>query len=263
MTLLGTKADFSQRDPKWSGDKLGFAKWQTMGGYGCYVAGLANIAQAHGKDVTPADMNHLLKEKEQFVVDSVGEKSDVKSPGSLSVVFPDIKNVENKTWGSKLADINFFDIRSSKTDDILVMIDYHPERAGVQTHFCRVIGINAARDDVEVVDSYTGKRIWLSSLGRAANKLIYKAYKYRGPGAGFTAGIPASPAPKMVNIRMNGLKTQKWNVRTSPGMGDNVRSDGQALGGQTYSAEVVAGGWARILFRSRVGFVGPKTFTKG
>lgn len=260
--MASTKADFSQRDPRWAGTMLGFATDETIGRYGCLVAAFANVAQAQGKDVTPADVNQMLKSKGQFVVDSFGERADIAGPGALSTIFPDIQNVENKNWGNALADIRYFDIRKSATDDIIVLIDYHPEKSGMQDHYCRVIGINDAATDVEIVDSYTGKRIWLSSLGAPANKLIYRAYKYRGPGAGFVANIPSSAPPQMVSIRLNGGNDQHWNMRTSPEVNDiNVRTDGYGTGGQTYSAEIVAGGWARILFKSRTAYVGPKAFT--
>jgi hypothetical protein len=191
MTLIGTTADFSQRDGRWAGQLLGFAKWQTMGAYGCYVAAYANVAQANGKDVDPSQMNQLLKDKGLFSVDSVGEKSDISRSDALSVVFPDIKYVERKDWGTALADIPYFDVRGTTQTEIIVMIDYHPERSGIQMHFCRVIGINDAKNDVEIVDSYTGKRIWLSSLGKAANKLIYSAVKFQGPGSSNPSPVPA------------------------------------------------------------------------
>lgn len=258
-----TKADFSQRDPRWAATMLGFATHETMGSYGCLVAAFANVAQAQGKDVTPAQVNQMLKDHGQFVIDSLGEKADIAGSGSLTAIFPDIKNIENKNWGDALADIKYFDIRSSATDDIIVFLDYHPEKSGIQNHYCRVIGINDAATDVEVVDSYTGKRIWLSSLGAPAGKLIYRAHKYRGPGTGFVGGVPASPAPKMVGIRLNGKQGDRWNMRTSPEVrDDNIRTDGYGVPGQTYSAEIVAGGWARILFRSRTAYVGPKAFTR-
>lgn len=202
MAVLGTKADFSQRDPAWSGDKLGFAKWQTMGAYGCYVTAYANVAQANGKDVNPKQMNQKLKDANLFSVDSVGEKSDISRRDALSVIYPDIKFVEEKNWGKQLADINYFDVRKTTKTEIIVMLDYHPERSGIQTHFCRVIGINEARNDVEIVDSYTGKRIWVSSLGKPANKLIYKAVKFQGPGSSGSSPKPAALPNSYVGKRV-------------------------------------------------------------
>lgn len=179
--LLGTKADFSQRDPRWAGKKLGFAKWQTLGGYGCLITAYANVAQAMGKDATPLSINEAFKKKNMFVIDDVGEKSDVRSFDALCAVYPDIKYVETINWGSKLADIKYFDVRATTKKEIILMMDMRPYKAGVQTHFCRVIGTNAAKNDVEIVDSWDGKRKWISSYGKPANKLIYKAFKFVRP----------------------------------------------------------------------------------
>lgn len=193
--MASTKADFSQRDGRWANVLLGFGKWQNMGGYGCLVTAYANVAQANGKDIDPAGMNQAFKDRNLFSVDAVGEKTDVSVADAISRVYPDIKLVETKDWGSALADIGYFDVRSTTKTEIIVMLDYHPERAGLQQHWCRVIGTNANKTDVEVVDSYTGKRIWLSSLGKDANKLIYRAFKFSGPGStgGSSAPAPANP----------------------------------------------------------------------
>ena len=63
------------------------------------------------------------------------------------------------------------------------MLDYHPERSGVQSHYCRVIGLNSTKNDIEIVDSWDGKRKWLSSIakqgGKQANQIIWTAGKYR------------------------------------------------------------------------------------
>lgn len=198
MTLIGTKADFSQRDSRWAGSLLGFANWQTMGGYGCYVTAYANVAQANGKDVNPEQMNELLKWHDLFSVDGVGEKSDIARNDALSIVFPDIQLVDSKNWGTELADLNFCDVRDTTQTEVIVGLDYHPDRSGIQWHFCRVIGLNDARDDVEVVDSYTGKRIWLSSLGSSAAKLIYSAVKFTGPGTSGPAAVQPAPTPAYV-----------------------------------------------------------------
>lgn len=267
MALKGTKADFSQRDSAWADILLGFSTWQKIRTFGCVIGSIANIGQAQGYDVTPADVNRMLKDKNQFVFDGYKppQKSDLAGPGAVTKIFPKVQNIENKDWGKKILtrdDIKFFDIRKNATDDIMVKIDYHPETPGRQDHYCRVIGTNSSYTDVEVVDTYTGKRIWLSSLGASAGKLIYKAYKYRGPGTGFLANIPASPAPSMVGIRLNGSRTQHWNMRTSPEIGNNVRDDGHGEGGQMYSAEILPNGWARVLFKARTAYLAPKAFTR-
>lgn len=65
-----------------------------------------------------------------------------------------------------------------------------------------------------------------------------------------------------VSIRINGGKSQHWNVRTSPDMGNNIRTDGYVVGGQLYGGLLVEGGWALINFKGRPGYIGPKVYTK-
>ncbi len=184
MTLVGTKADFSQNDGRWNGVLLGFSSWEKMGPFGCLVTAMANVAQAQGQDFDPASMNQALKDHGQFVRDSFGEIADVAGYGALSVVAPHSHFVEQKNWPlQELAPYDYFDVRDTTDTEIIVMLDYHPETAGIQPHYCRVIGLNETRDNIEVVDSFTGKRIWLADLaarvGKKANQIIWTAGKYQ------------------------------------------------------------------------------------
>lgn len=180
---MGTNADFSQNDARWKNVLLGFSNWEKLGPYGCLVASMANVAQAQGSNVTPADINNLLKQKGGFVRDSYGQVADsfYEALGYLNL---HSHFVERKEWpANKVAPFSYFDVRSSTTTEIIIKLDYHPERAGIQSHFCRVIGLNAAKNDIEIVDSWDGKRKWLSSIaklgGKKANQIIWTAGKYR------------------------------------------------------------------------------------
>lgn len=182
--MASTKADFSQNDSKWAGTLLGYSTWEKMGPYGCLVTAFANVAQAQGMDFDPASMNQALKDHGQFVRDVYGQVADVAGYGALSVVAPHSKFVEQKNWpATEVAPFSYFDVRNTTNTEIVIMLDYHPETAGIQSHYCRVIGLNDAKNDIEIVDSYTGKRIWLSVLasrvGKKANQIIWTAGKYQ------------------------------------------------------------------------------------
>lgn len=184
MALLGTKADFSQNDPRWSGVKLGFSSWENLGRFGCLVTAFANVAQAQGTDLNPAGVNNELKRRGLFVRDVYGEVADVAGYAALSAVAPHSKFVEQKNWPANVvAPFSYFDVRSSTNTEIIVMIDYHPEQSGIQSHYCRVIGLNAAKNDIEIIDSWDGKRKWLSSIsgrvGKKPNQIIWTAGKYQ------------------------------------------------------------------------------------
>lgn len=180
----GTTADFSQNDPRWSGNLLGFSSWERMGPFGCLVTAFANVAQAQGTDIDPGSVNEQLKAHGQYVRDVYGQIADIGGYPALSTIAPHSHFVEQKNWpAQEVALYDYFDVRSSTATEIIIMLDYHPETAGLQSHYCRVIGLNAARNDIEIVDSFTGKRVWLSAIaakaGKQANQLIWTAGKYQ------------------------------------------------------------------------------------
>lgn len=182
--MASTKADFSQNDPRWANKLLGFSTWERMGAFGCLVTAFANVAQAQGMDVDPGGMNQSLKDHGRFVRDYYGETADVAGYSALTAVAPHSRYIEQKNWpANEVAPYSYFDVRSSTNTEIIVMLDFHPDKAGLQSHYCRVIGLNNAKNDIEIVDSYTGKRIWLSTLaakaGKKANQIIWTAGKYQ------------------------------------------------------------------------------------
>ncbi|SRR5258708_6888337 len=184
MTLIGTNADFSQNDPRWSGQLLGFSTWEKMGPFGCLVDAFANVAQAQGSDFDPSTMNNALKAHGLFVRDRYGQIADVAGYSALSAVAPHSHFVEQKNWpGTEVAPAAYFDVRASTDIELIIWLPYPPEKSNSPDHFCRVIGLNSAHTDVEIVDSFTGKRIWLSSiaapLGKNPFQIIWSAGKYQ------------------------------------------------------------------------------------
>jgi uncharacterized protein YgiM (DUF1202 family) len=61
---------------------------------------------------------------------------------------------------------------------------------------------------------------------------------------------PAPPAGKSETI-----KAGTWNVRSAPNMSGAII--GQAVGGQSYGTSDAGGGWRKITFNGRTGYVGP------
>lgn len=175
----GTHSDYSQNDPKWSGHLLGFSKVDKIGPYGCMVTAMANVASAQGKQMTPQQVNDALKAHGLFV-----QLDLVAGYYSLGVITPHSHFVESKRWAPvTVAPPKYFDVRASVDNEIIIEIDAHPEEAGVQSHFCRVIGLANGTKDLEIVDSWDGKRKLLSTYSKRANKspfqIIVSSGKYR------------------------------------------------------------------------------------
>lgn len=183
MSGIGTNSDYSQQDSRWAKTLLGFGTSETIGLYGCLVDAMANVASAQGQQMTPLDVNNALKAHGLFVRDSLGQIADVAGYYALGAITPHSHYVEQVNWAAnQVAPISYFDVGASVSTEVIVEIDYHPEEAGLQTHFCRVIGINAAKNDVEIVDSFTGERVWLSSIaskgGKKPLQIIWSAGKF-------------------------------------------------------------------------------------
>lgn len=182
--MPSTKTDFSQNDLRWKFKKLGQSSWETIGQYGCLVTAAANVYQAQGVDFNPASVNDELVRRGLFVRDSYGQVADVAGYAALGSVSPKTHFVEQQNWpANKVAPFSYFDVRNTTDTEIIIMIDYHPERSGVQSHFVRVIGLNAAKNDIEIVDSWDGKRKWLSAIaaqgGKKPNQIIWTAGKFK------------------------------------------------------------------------------------
>lgn len=169
---------YSQNDPRWSGDFLGTSNYWTMGVAGCLVTAGADVLRAFGHDITPGDLNRVATEN--GLIDSSG---DVTRSDWLSVLFPDVcQFVEHKEWGSALAELPYFDIRTDLDTEIIEMIDDSPA-PGMQTHFMRVVGWDGDTD-VLVDDSWDSIRKGTNAYGTRWNppvhaaEIIYNATKY-------------------------------------------------------------------------------------
>ena len=176
--------DYSQNDLRWKAKKLGFSSWETIGMYGCLITSAANVITAQGVSMDPNQVNDFLKSHGGYVRDSYGQVADVAGYPVLGLISPKTRFVEQKNWpGTTVAPYSYFDVRNTVATEIIIMLDYHPERSGVQSHYCRVIGLNSTKNDIEIVDSWDGKRKWLSSIakqgGKQANQIIWTAGKYR------------------------------------------------------------------------------------
>lgn len=182
--MASTNADFSQNDPRWANNLLGFSSWEKMGPFGCLVTAFANVAQAQGQDIDPAGMNQALRDHGQFVRDGYGQIADVAGYGALGTVSPHSHLIEQKNWpAAEVAPAAYFDVRSSTAIEVIIMLDAHPEQAGIQSHYVRVIGLSADKKDVEIIDSWDGKRKMLSAYANRGNKnpfqIIWTAGKYQ------------------------------------------------------------------------------------
>ncbi len=171
-----TGIDYSQQDPRWKDLLLGFSGKETIGRFGCLVTAGTSVATALGHNVDVAHFHDRLKQHNLF---SGAQRSDINANDFVSRVFPDIQYIERLDWRNQPAPISYFNVGNDISTEIIVMFDNHPEQSGLQTHWCRALGLVDGGRDVWIVDSWDGKRKRLGdSYGAPAEKLIYTAIKY-------------------------------------------------------------------------------------
>lgn len=185
MSGTGTHSDYSQNDPAWANNLLGFSTWEKIGPYGCLETAFANVASAQGQQMNVQQVNDTLKAHGLYVRDVYGQLADIAGYSALGVITPHSRFVEQKNWpGSQLAlaPASYFDVESSVSTEVIIGIDAHPEEAGIQWHYVRVIGLRANGTDIEIVDSWDGQRKLLSAYSKRAGKnafqIIWTAGKY-------------------------------------------------------------------------------------
>lgn len=93
-----------------------------------------------------------------------------------------------------------------------------------------------------------------SSSGRAP-WLDTRPWKFRPCKGWLHPLLVSTPAPVM---HIETIKPGTWNVRETPNINSDAR--GIAIGGQKYDTTVLEGGWRKVSFRGKAGYIGPKAF---
>lgn len=193
MSGTGTHSDYSQNDPAWKDHLIGFStgvvesgiKLETFGLFGCFEAAMANVASAQGEQINPSQVNDALKAHGLFKRDAYGQIADIAGYSALAAITPHSHFIEQKNWPANIvAPAAYFNVEASTTTEIIIMIDSHPEEAGIQSHYVRVVGLANNGSDIEIVDSWDGQRKLLSTYshrnGAKKNpfQIIWSAGKY-------------------------------------------------------------------------------------
>ncbi len=142
---------------------------------------MANVASAQGTKLNPQQVNDLLKQHGLFRRDVYGQIADIAGYSVLSNIAAHSRFIEQKNYpGNAVAPASYFDVRSSVSTEIIIMIDDRPDLSGIQSHFVRVIGLVNGGKDLEIVDSWDGKRKNLSAYAKGRNpfSIIWTAGKY-------------------------------------------------------------------------------------
>ncbi len=186
-----TPVYYSQRDPAWKNDKLGFSNY-TLGTDGCAVSALSMLAAGFGYNTNPGKLNRDLK----ALGAGNGFIGALVVWGGLSLVYPQIQYQNLVLCRDSDAPLNEIDAAIASGNPVLVEVD-RSLSAGLQTHW--VVLYARQGNDYLMLDPWPyppdNKPTLLKprySYGRSLARTITAVVWYRYTGA------PAPPPPPVV-----------------------------------------------------------------
>lgn len=152
MAKLENVKHYSQRDPRWKDDKLGYSDL-TMGGYGCLVTAASILLTYLGKEITPGELNQKLKDIGGFNGAYFKYDPFVKQ---FDMVFSGIEN-----YDSVPAPVERIRTNIEKGLPTIIRVDFVPETRPIDQHFVVVIGYT--EKDLIISDPWTGEEYFLTA----------------------------------------------------------------------------------------------------
>jgi hypothetical protein len=215
---------FSQQDPKWKQDILGFGDPEdTIGYLGCALTSVAMLLSGHGYTETPKTLNQKLKNVQGFVSAAIRW-------GSVSQIYPNITVKSNISCTTTPAPLELIDAAIEAGQPAIVQVDSSPAE-GIQTHWVVLYGKKA--DDYLMLDPWPyqpdiAKEDLLmkrysrgNPLKRAISHVILYEVFGAGPGGPVstpstptTTPVPTSEVPALI-ARVKDSVTWGLNVRSS------------------------------------------------
>lgn len=212
---------FSQQDPKWKQDILGFGDPEdTIGYVGCALTSVTMLLSGHGYSETPKTLNQKLKSVQGFVSAAIRW-------GSVSQLYPNITVKSNISCTTTPAPLELIDAAIAAGQPAIVQVDSSPAN-GIQTHWVVLYGKKG--DDYLMLDPWpyqpdiTKEDLLMKrySRGNPLKRAISHVILYEVFGAGpistpatpSTTPAPTSEVPAVV-ARVKDSVTWGLNVRSS------------------------------------------------
>lgn len=150
MKKLKFPVKYSQKDPRWGSELLGYNTNTSYNlyNYGCLITCLAMISSYYGQEETPATINNKLKNINGFV------------SGGLYVwgSFPKISNSEEVKTNTPLplTDAQIAHIKDNIDNGypVMVQLDYNPKTVELDMHYVIINGYDG--DEFFIVDPIDG-----------------------------------------------------------------------------------------------------------
>ena len=192
---------YSQQDPKWKEDILGFGDSRdTIGYVGCALTSVAMLISGHGFIETPKTLNQKLKNVNGFV--SAGIRWD-----TVNQIYPQINVKSNISCGNTDAPLGLIDASIAAGQPVIVMVDSTPA-PGLLTHW--VVLYAKEGNDYLMLDPWpyqtdVNKKTYLMPRYSQGNPLqrsimhviVYESFNASGgislPGTDQTTGTDQTP----------------------------------------------------------------------
>lgn len=210
---------YSQQDPKWSKDILGFGGAKDTVGYeGCALTCAAMLVSGFGYAETPKTLNEKLKAVNGFVGAAI-------KWASVGNIHPQITYKSLVICTNVNAPLGQIDASLTAGQPVLVQVDSSPA-AGIQTHW--VVLYARQGGDYLMLDPWplpteTGKSILLMprySQGRSLQKAISAAVFYEcstsGAGTSSSGGATQTPSGAGILLQVSAWVTAGLRLRSAP-----------------------------------------------
>lgn len=219
---------YSQQDPKWKQDLLGFGDpGDTIGYVGCALTSVAMLLSGHGYAENPKTLNQKLKNVNGFA--SAGIRW-----GAVSQIYPQVIMKSFISCSSTDAPIAQIDASIAAGQPVIVMVDSSPA-AGLQTHW--VVLYAKEGNDYLMLDPWpyqtdVSKKTNLIprySQGKALQRsimhvIIYEAFNASGGIAQAGSSTPTSTPLTPSTTVPASTSTSSARVKADVTAGLNIRS---------------------------------------
>ena len=215
--------NYSQQDPQWSKEILGFGnKNDTIGYEGCALTSVAMLVSGFGFTETPKTLNDKLKVVNGFVGAAI-------KWASVSSIHPQVANKGLTICTNNDAPLSQIDASIAAGQPVLVQVDSSPA-AGIQTHWV-VLYAKQGSSDYLMLDPWplpteTGKSVTLMSRysqGRSLKNAIsavvfYECTTNGSGGSASTSGSSSQPIPSGTGIllQVSSWVTAGLRLRSAP-----------------------------------------------
>lgn len=199
---------FSQRDIRWSSQRLGTVDGSNLGEEGCYLVSFCILANYYGHEIAPDALDDLFTENKWYI------DGNLLTDAGLQRAYPDCHYVATYPYVTTPADLNQLrDIIADPTASVIIEIDL----GGGETHFAVVVDCDG--ETVTIANPWDGKIENFTQDYGDPKKNILKFVVYKGTpvvtpnSSPTTAGGTASTDPLTACLAMHTTLVQQAQIK--------------------------------------------------